>query len=133
MNEQRAECWSVDGSDFSYTSLGDLLDGNDDIEVGQVVHVGDPVHPDATEFVDAGDVIDLIATRAYDIGHEHADDFPDVTDEARAELDALLQGWITKHCKVTFYEVENAREYVITAEDLEGVPTPTVPQAQEPR
>lgn len=126
MNESRAECWSVDGSDFSYTSLDDLLDGNDDIEVGRVVHVGEPVHPDPAEFVDAGDVIDLIATRAYDIGHEHAEDFPDLSDDAKAELDALLKEWIAKHCTVTFYEVENSREYVITAADLESGPAPTV-------
>lgn len=112
------ECWSDDGSDFRYGTLDELLDCHDDIEPGRVVYVGEPDRPDPADFIDADDVIELLACRGSDIGGEWAEDFPDITPEAKKELDELLAAWVTKHCEVRFYQVVNTREYVVTAEDL---------------
>lgn len=113
------QCWSVDECDFCYDSLGDLLDSNDGLEVGHVVYVGTPARYAASTYIDdADDVIERMAERAYDEHNEFAEDFPEVTDEAKAELTAFLAAWADKHCEVRFYGVENVRPYTITAEDL---------------
>jgi hypothetical protein len=117
--EQVRECWSYDEADYSYPTLGDLIDSHrDDLKAGSIVFVGEPVHPSPTSFVDADDICEMLADRAYDLCGDHAEDFPDVTSEAKAELDALLNAWCEKHCDVTFYEVANSHPYTITAEDL---------------
>jgi hypothetical protein len=113
------QCWSVDECDFEYETLGDLLDSNDELGVGDVVYVGTPVrHAPSTFIDDADNIIERMGERAYDEHGEFADDYPDVTDEAKAELTAFLVAWADKHCDVRFYGVEDIREYAITAEDL---------------
>jgi hypothetical protein len=116
--EKADQCWSVDECDFCYSTLGDLLDSGE-FEVGSVVYVGTPARYAASTYIDdADDVIERMAERAYDEHGEFAEDFPDVTDEAKAELTAFLAAWADKHCEVSFYGVENIRPYTITAEDL---------------
>lgn len=117
--EKTETCWSMDGSDFSYSSFGELLDANvDSLEIGRTVYEADIDRPDPSEFVDADDVIEIIECRGTDIGGEHADDFPDVTKDAKKELNELLTAWVTKHCDIRFYKVTKIREHKITAEDL---------------
>lgn len=117
--EQSERCWSMDGSDFSYSSLGDLLDSNaGGLEVGQVVYEADANRPLPSQLIDSDDVIEIIGCRGTDIGGEYADDFPAVTPEAKNELDELLHAWVAKYCEIRFYTVTNTREYVITAEDF---------------
>lgn len=125
MTIEKDECWSRDGENYSYQTLGDLLDSHDDLKPGDTVYVGTPIRPDPTTFIEADDVIATLSDRAYDECGEYAEDFPDVTIEAKAELDALLDEWVHKHCHVTFYSVEDTREYTVTAEDIEGVPAET--------
>ncbi|KVE34252.1 hypothetical protein [Burkholderia sp. TSV86] len=112
--------WSANNEDFSCDELCGLLDMHDDLTVGNVVFVGEAKSIPAKHLCDADDVINLIGERAYDEVGEYADDYPDVTAEAIAELDALLAGWIEKHAKPTFYKVVNVREYTIAAADMEG-------------
>lgn len=118
------ETWSADEELFNCDSLGDLLDENDDLEVGATVWKGEKFPINTTGYVDAGDVIEMLGERAYDDVGEFAEDWPDVPDEARQELDALLSEWISKHCIATFYRVRNVVEYKLTAEDFAGRVTP---------
>lgn len=113
------ECWSTDEETYNYDSLGELLDCNSELEAGTVVFVGHAVDHDPTSWFDADQVIDAIADAAYGEAREHAEGYPDVTDEAKAELQTFLDAWITKHCTPAFYRVENSREYVLTLEDVE--------------
>ncbi|HDV6327491.1 TPA: hypothetical protein RJR39_003584 [Burkholderia cenocepacia] len=112
--------WSRNNEDFTCDELDELLDMRDDLSVGDLVFVGEVAPVQSKRLCDADDVIDMIGERAYDEVGEYADGYPDVTPEARAELDALLAGWIEKHAKPTFYSVINVREHIITAEDVEG-------------
>ncbi|WP_254208600.1 hypothetical protein [Burkholderia multivorans] len=112
--------WSSNNEDFTCDELDELLDMHTDLTVGDVVFVGEVAPIPTKHLCDADDVIDFIGERAYDEVGEYADGYPDVTSEARAELDALLAGWIEKHAKPTFYSVINVREHVITAADMEG-------------
>jgi hypothetical protein len=117
MSEQK-ECWSRDEENFNYLSLSDLLDTYDELKPGDVVFVGDAKPPRLRHLCDADDVCDMIADRAYDIGGDYAKDCADVSPGAKAELNALLEGWIKKHCNLNFWEVVNVRQHEITADDL---------------
>lgn len=119
MSKEKEECWSSDGDNFCHASLGDLLDCDGPFEAGRVVYVADAVRPTPEDLIGADDVIETIACRGSDYGGEWADDFPDVTKEAVAELDALLHAWVTKHCEINFWQVVNVREHVLSAEDVE--------------
>lgn len=112
------KAWSSDGERFDSDGLDELIDLMDDPKPGDVVHFGDMVAPDPRHLCAADDVIDTIETRAYDFGGEAAEDYPHVSDEAKAELTELLAAWITKHCPPTFWQVVNAKPYTLTAADL---------------
>ncbi|VWB82884.1 hypothetical protein BLA13014_03821 [Burkholderia aenigmatica] len=112
--------WSRNNEDFTWDELDELLDTHDDLAVGDIVFTGEVAPIQTKHLCDADDVIEMIGERAYDEVGEYADGYPDVMPEARAELDALLAGWIEKHAKPTFYSVVNVRQYVITAADMEG-------------
>lgn len=117
-NDTPRQAWSRDEDFFNYSSLGDLLDSHDDLEVGDQVYVGDVVDPDWPAFFDASDLVESLNERAYDTCGECAEDWPQVSDEAKCEFENFMKQWITKHCPVTFYTVANVRPYSITAEDL---------------
>lgn len=112
--------WSKDSEFFTCDGLDELLDMHDDLSVGDVVFYGDAAPIPTKHLCDANDVIDMIGDRAYDEVGEAADGYPDISPEAKVELEALIAGWIEKHAKPTFYSVINVREYTITAADMEG-------------
>jgi hypothetical protein len=120
------EYWSYDGERFSYDTLGELLDCNE-LQVGDTVHTGDGVTPDPAEWVDVEDVIEQLACRAYDECGEIAEDYPNVSDEAKAELKVLLEAWAHKHCTPTWYMIKDVIEYEITADDIAETNTSTGP------
>jgi hypothetical protein len=110
--------WSVDGESYIYGSLAELLESNEDIEAGTEVHFGTAVTPDPAMWVDADDVIDQIACSANDECGEWAEDYPDVTAEAKDELNTLLQAWARKHCMPTFWSIRDSKSYTVTAADI---------------
>lgn len=112
------ECWAVNEEEFKYSSLGELIDSNDDLEVGFIVWRGEARVPAAARLIDSDDVLETMGDRASDIAGEFADGYPDATTEARAELDSMLSKWIGKWCPPAFYEVENVKPYTLTADDL---------------
>lgn len=117
MTDEIELCWSDNGEDYSFQTLGDLLDCHDH-EVGDVVYVGESHRPAASEFVSTDDVIDAVRDRASEEHGHWAEDFADVSAEAEQELQALLEAWAEKHLCVTFWHVKNTRKHTITAEDL---------------
>lgn len=110
--------WSRDGESYNYDSLGELLDCNDDTQEGDVVHVGTAVVPDPAQWVDADDIIENLSCRADDTCGEFAEDYPEVSKEAKAELQDVLEAWARKHCTPTFYTIEDDSEYIVTADDV---------------
>lgn len=129
MGDTTDEYWSRDEENFSYANLGELLDSHDDLEIGDTVYVGRGETPDPGEWVSADDVIEQLACRAYDECREYAEDYPDVSKEAKAELDGLLAAWAHKHCAPSFYKIKSVREYQVTAEDLGIEATPDSAEA----
>jgi hypothetical protein len=114
----KGKCWSTDNETFNYESLDDLLASNDELVAGDTIYVGEPIGPSTTQLCDAEDVLDVMRDRAYDLAGEHADGYPDVTEEAEDELNALLEAWMNKHCLPHFYTVRDVRPYILTEEDV---------------
>lgn len=111
------EVWSADRELFNFDSLGELLD-SDTFEVGQTVYFGEKAAVNPTRWVDVDIVLDALGDRAYDYVGEAASDYPDVSQEARDELEALLSAWVAKHAQPSFYAVKNITEYTITQQDI---------------
>jgi hypothetical protein len=116
---ERIECWSHNEEDFSAKSLGELIDTHE-LQPGATVWAGEAVHPEPSSLFSTDWVIENMGEAAYDIAGEHGgEDYPNVSDEQVAELEALVVGWITKCAPPTFWTVKNVRPYVLTAEDCE--------------
>lgn len=111
--------WSDNEEDWNCDCLSDLLAGNDELKAGDTVYFGTGVTPPATAFISADDVLEMMGERAYDDFGEHAEDFPCVTPEAKAELAAILSGWVDRHCHPTLYRITDVTEYVLTEEDIQ--------------
>lgn len=90
----------------------DLADGDyDDVKKQGFFWVGQTVAHSVTRFFNADEVIDRAADIADDVGGEFAEDYPDVTQEARDELDELLLNWATKYSlEPNFYEIINSEK-----------------------
>ena len=112
--------WAHNGEDFSHDSLEDAIEAygdTDELVVGRTFYYAEVVERH-TSWVDADDIIELIGERAYDVGGEHADDFPNVPEQAKRDLAEFLEGWQATHCVPNFWSVRNEKEYTLTAADL---------------
>lgn len=80
--------------------------------------------PLVSEFTpDADWVIDDMSQRAYDQGHgEYSEDFPSVSDEAKAELDAFLGAWAEKYIKIDFWIADGEPEWIPLADAATPAP-----------
>ncbi|SMG00368.1 hypothetical protein [Burkholderia singularis] len=123
--EPKRTVWSCDDETFNYDTLAELLDTFfDKPEVGDVVFVGEVEPIPSMHLCDADDVIDLMGERAYDEVGEYADGYPDVTSEAKAELNALLARWIEKHAKPILSReqvLEIASDFSVWNEDGDAI------------
>lgn len=114
------QSWSLDDEVYLHDSLQSLIDAHNDVlTVGSTVWVGNVKRPVLSELCDAQDVIDGICDRAMDLAGEYADGYPAVSQEAKDELQQLLENWLSKHAgQPSFITVTDSREYVITANDM---------------
>ena len=113
------ECWSINNEDFNCDTLTELLEANQgDIRPGQTVYCGTAKAPALSSFVDVDSVIDNFAERAYDFGGEWAEDYPEVSPEHEAKLQAFLESWLAECPAPRFYQVVDAKPYVLTESDF---------------
>lgn len=112
MNEK---CYSADGEQFSL----DMQSATYESSVGDTIYVGEASQPCASRYVpDADWVIEYMGEQADDDIGEAAEDWPDVSKEAKQELEAFLKDWAVRNCQVNFYRVKNVQEYVLTEGDF---------------
>lgn len=133
------EKWSLNGENGSwdYDTLAELVkdhyghgrDGGHPLESDGGLQIGDTVYrstlhkDDPAGFVpDEDHVIEYMSERAYesDAG-EWADNYPDLNEEAKADLaNALkpLEAWARKHCQPSFFTVNDITPHILTAEDV---------------
>ena len=104
--------------------LAEVLKRNDHLLVGSTVFRGEMRYPDPADYVpDVDDVLIHMQEEAEgsDCG-EWVEDYPEPSDEAKAELKALLEpikAWARLHCRPDFGLVENVQEHVLTQEDID--------------
>ncbi|MGP7732977.1 hypothetical protein [Oceanimonas smirnovii] len=114
-------CYSWNGEDFKSDTFSSVKAAMADAAVENdgehgVVYIGKVSRPDNSMFFpDAGDVIEHMAEQADDFAGEYASDYPDVSDEAKAELaerlETLLNAWCEKHgVSPAFYQVRDVKE-----------------------
>ena len=83
--------------------------------------VGDRDTPSPSDIADASRVYMDMIDSASDFGGEHADGYPNASDEALAELQTMLEGWLEKHAgPPSFWRAINIREYILTQADIDG-------------
>ena len=72
----------------------------------------------ASEFMlDVDFILEETAQRAHDEVGEVSDDFPDVTDEAKKELETLLKTWADKNIKCGFWTADGTAEDIPPLDD----------------
>lgn len=111
------EAWSLNGEEYTRDSLAELIT-NEEVEAGATVWRGTARSPDPADYVDAEDVIDAIADRAWQKAGEFAEGYPNVSDEAREQLQAMLESWAREHARPDFFLIEDGKKYTVTAEDV---------------
>lgn len=111
--------WSSNEEDFRFDELEDLIDC-EDLEVGSTVYRGIRNGFTPSNFVpDASWIVEQMSEQAYDRADEYAEGWPEVSSEAKGELDAFLKEWADKHCNpCAFYTVKSIEPYTITEGDL---------------
>lgn len=121
-------CYSRDGEEFNFESLGDLLcdmQGDGELAEGAAYYEADARRLRADDFVDTDAVTDGMHEQLHDlVGSDSAgDEFILAGQAAAAELHMLLRGWIEKHVDVGRYWriVGKVRERRVTAEDVAEV------------
>lgn len=102
--------YGIAKSEFAEKFNGSYASREEAIAEGTTDYGGEPFYvlegeyPTASEMVpDQEWVLERIGDYAVDNYGEVALGFPQVTDEAKAELDAMLKAWADKHIKVEFW------------------------------
>jgi hypothetical protein len=110
--------YSFDGGPFRY--FDDFLDYEEGLTPGTEISRGIVIRPNYHNFCTVSDIVEMMSERAYDIGGEFAEDYPEgVGSAAMDEMDQFLRAWQTKYCVPTFFTVDTVEPYILTAEDLE--------------
>jgi len=121
-------CYSFNNSDFSsgtFSSKGAALadaqkEGgtrNLEGEFLDVIYLAEACLANNEQFFpDADLIIEHMALQADDVGGEHANDYPDIAEEATNELTQQLHALLSKWCQKnevlpTFYNVRNSEPY----------------------
>ncbi len=114
------KCYSADNETFNHNAFGDLLDSGE-FQVGDTYWMADAVPLSHANFI----CVDRFLERADDLLSEEFGEFEDgksnysdASDEAKAELKAVIEAWANKHVALSYWTVANVVECKITAEDL---------------
>ncbi len=113
--------WGHAKSDMAKRFYGTFSSREDAIADGTSDYDGEPFYilegecPSGSEMVpDADQIIEMIGEWPADnfLGELVDDGFPHVTDEAKAELNTLLEAWAEKHIKVSFWQGVDSPERI---------------------
>lgn len=78
------------------------------------------IRPSPSEFLpDVDFLLEHMGEAAQDKVGEAAEEFPDVSDEARDELEALLSEWADQHITVGFWAASGAPEIVTVLKEVD--------------
>lgn len=117
------KCYSINDEDFNFTSVGDLfdhLDSEGELVEGRFYYEADCRRIKPSGLVSAESVIETIGYAMWEEVGEIADCYPDVTTEAKSELQELLDAWLIKHADPSnFWQtVGKSRVVAVTEQDV---------------
>jgi hypothetical protein len=118
------KAYSVDGEKFfEREELIDWLMGKHHIKnrqelVGLEYHEGDKTYADVRSLIDIDSIINIMSENAWEIGGEWAEDWPDLSEEEKSELENLIVDFLKKKSPVNFFRVENIVRKIMTADDI---------------
>lgn len=119
MNEK---CYSNDGEEFRYESIGEMIDDTDLI-VGDTYYDGDTCEVTPDRVITAREIehiLENLDSSVYeDIGECYDNSFSNVTLEASEELRQFMVSWANKHVALNYWKVINVVEKQLTIEDIE--------------
>ena len=113
------KAWSHDKEYFNSSTLGELIDNNSELCVGDTVYVGNARTPDTSRYVCTDRILEQIGDSAYDDIGEHSDGWPNVAKEEQILLEEMIVDFLDKHSPISFYQVFDIEEYTITSGDIE--------------
>lgn len=115
------KCYSSDNENFNHKTLGDLIDSTMGVKAGDSYYEADCGPVELKDAISVENILEDMDQRVGDeLGEVYDNECSDVTDEAKVELHALLEGWLSKHVSLSRYWkiVGKTRECKYTAEDL---------------
>ena len=111
--------WGYASSRNSEAWIGECKTRQEAILEGIATYCGEPfwIHSGhllsvETVLPDVDDLLERMGETAYDEAGEVAEDYPDVTNEARIELEGLLRGWVEKYARPTFWVADGEAEFI---------------------
>jgi len=127
MNEKCNKCWSLNGEDF-FDDWDQLIDelwdyDSDNLPIGAEYFEADKVETKVKDYVSMSAIENLLEQFddwVYgDVGEVADCDFYNATQDAKKELQELIQVWAEKHVNLPYWNVHNVVKKVVMKEDLE--------------
>lgn len=124
MTEKCNKCWSVNGEDL-FDDWGQLIDELEQEELGEGTEYfeGDKVDVEIKDYVNIHWINHILEQAdewlCEEIGEVADYDFYNVSQDAKKELQGLIQTWAEKHVNLPYWKVQNVVKKVVTKEDLE--------------
>ena len=120
--------YSRDNEDFSFEELGDLFDDMESdgcFEVGTIYYIVEAKETEGTDFINVKRVLEMFDEQAYDdIGECYNNDYSSCSEEAKSELNLLLNEWSSKHIELNYWLIrDKSTEVEVTQEDTSKVQT----------
>ena len=115
--------YSKDDENFNYKELGELFDemeSDGTLEVGTIYYKAEAKESEGVDFINVNSVLEMFDERAYDdIGECYNNDYSSCSDEARDELESLLNEWSSKHISLNYWIIKGkSTEMTVTQEDI---------------
>lgn len=116
------KAYSTNGEEYSYTDAGEALQAmadDDALHEGATYYEIDTEAVQLADYLHADRMLEAAEDRLYDDIGEAAEDAFSASNEAMAELSALLSAWANKHLSGHYWKcVGKARELKVTAADV---------------
>ena len=121
------KCWNVNGEEFFddwCRLIEELQDYEyDEIPIGTEYFEADKVDVKVGDYVNIHGIVSMLEQFddwVYEDVGEIADcNFYNVSQDAKKELQELIQTWAEKHVKLPYWKVQNVVKKVVTQDDLE--------------
>lgn len=107
--------YCCEGDESCVRDLQELIDTHE-LNIGDTYTRHDVVQNTASHYFNIDDMLEQMSERAYEDAGEHADDFPDLSDKEKTELNTIITDWLDKRVSVNFFAAVNPQECTLTAE-----------------